>query len=85
MRVTLYSAPECGLCREAEAALRRVQKRAGFELEVVDIEQDEAAHRLYWARIPVVLADGREIAAAPIDERVLEKGIEGPGNQRVKG
>ena len=82
MRVTLYSAPDCGLCRDAEAVLRRLQKKSGFELEVVDIEQDEAAHRLYWARIPVVLADGREVAAAPIDERALRKLV---GGSRLKG
>ncbi len=77
MRVTLYSASDCGLCQEAEAVLRRLQEKAGFELEVVNIERDEAAHRLYWARIPVVLADGREIAAAPIDERELVKLVAG--------
>jgi hypothetical protein len=52
--------------------LRRLQKRIRFDLHFVNIEADESAHGRYWNRIPVVVRDGEEVAAAPIDERRLE-------------
>lgn len=75
MKVTLYTKTDCGLCEEAEALLRRLQRKNRFELEFVDIEADDAAHAEYWARIPVVLADGKEIAAAPIDPERLNAAL----------
>lgn len=69
MRVTLYTAEGCGLCREAEQLLLRLGKRIRFDLEIVNIEADSALYDRYWARVPVVLVDGREVAAAPLDER----------------
>jgi hypothetical protein len=34
------------------------------------------AHNRYWLRIPVVLVDGEEAAAAPIDQGELVAAIE---------
>lgn len=47
----------------------------GFDLEIVDIEGEETAYRNYWARVPVVLADGKEVAEAPIDEARLKAAL----------
>lgn len=71
MTVTIYTTPGCGLCREAEAMLRRLQARIRFELVLVDISDDDELFRRYWDRVPVVLRDGREVAAAPVDEKRL--------------
>ncbi|HEU4760638.1 MAG TPA: glutaredoxin family protein, partial [Dehalococcoidia bacterium] len=71
LRVTLFTQEDCGLCREAEALLRRLRRRIPFELEVVDIESDETLLRRYWDRVPVVAVDGGEVAAAPLEERHL--------------
>ena len=68
MKVTLYTKAECGLCEEAEEMLRRLQPDIRFELEYVNVETDSVAHERYWDRIPVVAVEGREVAAAPIDE-----------------
>ena len=75
MTVILYTKQDCGLCQEAEALLRRLQRKNHFDLEFVDIEIDDAAHALYWARIPVVTVDGTEVASAPIDEKQLEAAL----------
>jgi glutaredoxin len=71
LRVTLYTKTDCGLCVEAEDLLRRLQKRIHFELEFVNLETSDSASVDYGERVPVVLVDGREVAAAPIDEREL--------------
>ena len=71
MRVTLYTRAGCGLCEKADAMLKRLQERARFELDYVDLDSDAEAERRYWARIPVVALDGEEVAAAPLDEKQL--------------
>ena len=71
MNVTLYTKRGCGLCEKAERAIRAVQQTTEFEFEIVDIEGNTAAYDRYWDRIPVLLVEGKEVAAAPIDEARL--------------
>ncbi|MBI2912420.1 MAG: glutaredoxin family protein [Chloroflexi bacterium] len=68
MKVTLYTKEECGLCREAEELLRRLARKIRFDLELVDIEGHPDLHSRYWDRVPVVAVEGKEVAAAPLDE-----------------
>jgi hypothetical protein len=71
LKVTLYTSAECGLCREAEVMLRRLQRKIRFELGSVDIGGDDELFRRYWDRVPVIEVDGQEVAAAPVDEKRL--------------
>jgi glutaredoxin len=71
LKVTLYTSADCGLCRKTEAMLRRLQAKIRFDLDLVDIGESDDLFRRYWDRIPVVMADGREVAAAPVDEKRL--------------
>jgi hypothetical protein len=71
LKVTLYTSAECGLCREAEVMLRRMQSKIRFELVSVDIGGDDDLFRRFWDRIPVIEVDGQEVAAAPVDEKRL--------------
>lgn len=71
MNVTLYSKKDCGLCEMAERTIRRIQKETGLNLNIVDIEGDDGAYGDYRDRIPVVEVEGKEVAAAPIDEARL--------------
>lgn len=69
--VTLYSKPDCHLCVDARAALARLRRELGFELSEVDITTDEALHRAYFERIPVVALEGEELFDYFVDERAL--------------
>jgi hypothetical protein len=71
LKVSLLVTAECGLCGRAEVMLRRYQKLIHFEFDLVDIGEDDDLFRKYWDRVPVVLVDGVEAAAAPIDEKRL--------------
>lgn len=75
MKVTLYTKDDCGLCKEAERLLLRLQERLRFEVDLVDIETDPAVFDRYWARVPVVVVDGKEVAAAPLDEHRLRAAL----------
>jgi glutaredoxin len=66
-QVTLYGRPGCHLCDDAQAVLDRV----GHPYEVVNIEDDEALHRRYLERIPVVAVDGEELFDFFVDEGAL--------------
>jgi glutaredoxin len=74
--VTLYSHPECHLCEEAMGVLRGLQAQLDFELHQRDISADEALHRAYFERVPVVLLDGDEVCEYFVDEAVLRERLE---------
>lgn len=62
MRLTLYTRPGCHLCDEMKAVVRRVQGQVACELTEVDISRHEALLKRYGRRIPVLVADGVEVA-----------------------
>ncbi len=83
MKLILYTRDECGLCREAEEVLRRLGRKIQFELEVVEIEGDPELRGRYWDRVPVVAVEGKEVAAAPIDEGRLRAALRDEGRDAI--
>ena len=75
MNVTLYSKKDCGLCEKAERMIRSIQQEIDLDLSIVDIEGDAGAYGDYRDRIPVVEVEGKEVAAAPIDEARLRAAL----------
>jgi glutaredoxin len=69
--VTLYTRPGCHLCDDARAALQRLRARLPFTLQEVDITTDDALHRRYLERIPVIALDGEELFDFFVDEPAL--------------
>lgn len=74
--VTLYTRPECPLCDEAVRLLHRLAPKLGFELQEVNIEEDEELLRRYALEIPVVAVNGRPLLAAPIEGATLRRTLE---------
>jgi len=72
----VYSKPDCHLCAEALAVLRAMQRRMEFELLELDITSDEALHRAYFERIPVIALDGEELCEYFVDERIVRERLE---------
>ncbi len=71
--VTLYSKADCHLCADARQALLRVQADIPFTLHERDIAVDDALHRAYFDRIPVVTIDGEELFDYFVDEYALRE------------
>jgi len=71
-RLVLYSRPGCHLCDDARVVLRRV----GAPFEEVDITGDDALHRRYLERIPVVALDGEELYDFFVDEPDLRRRLD---------
>jgi glutaredoxin len=74
--MTVYSRPGCHLCEQAMAALRRLQSELDFRLQELDITNDEAMHRDYFERIPVVALDGEELCEYFLDEALVRERLE---------
>jgi glutathione S-transferase len=71
--VTLYGRDGCHLCDEARVALERVRRELPFRLVERDITDEEALHRAYFDRIPVIALDGRELCEYVLDEDLLRR------------
>ncbi len=74
--LTVYGKPDCHLCAEAMTALRVLQAELQFVLQERDITADEALHRAYFERIPVIALDGEELFDYFVDEAILRERLE---------
>jgi hypothetical protein len=73
--VVLYSRDGCCLCDDARVVLERVRDGApsAFVLTERDIDSDDALHRAYLERIPVVTIDGEEAFELFVSEAELRE------------
>ena len=71
MTVRYYSRANCGLCIEGLRTLKLVQEDVGFEIDIIDIEEDDAIHEKYMLMIPVVEKEGRIIQYGQLDYATL--------------
>ena len=71
--VVLYGRPQCHLCDDAREALERVRADVPFDLVERDITADDALHRRYLERIPVVEVAGEEAFEFFVDEAELRR------------
>jgi|GEM_PF-185901 len=89
IRVEVYGKPDCSLCDEAKAMLRRLRKELHFELGEVDISLDPAMEARYRTEVPVVFVNGRKALKLRFTEeqarRRIERALalEGPGRARA--
>jgi glutaredoxin len=67
--VRLYGRPDCHLCDEARDRLLELRSDGlDFELEEIDIENDNALLRRYLERIPVIELNGEIVSELFLDE-----------------
>ncbi|HEY4811090.1 MAG TPA: glutaredoxin family protein [Solirubrobacteraceae bacterium] len=74
--ITVYSKPDCHLCADAMSILRRLQADLGFSLQELDITAEEALHRAYFERIPVIALEGEELCEYFVDEALVRERLE---------
>lgn len=74
LTATLYTRPDCHLCEDAEAALRRLGRRYPHHLLTVDITGDPALFERFRYRIPVLAVGDREFDA-PLTPAVLVRAL----------
>jgi len=67
----LYSRESCHLCHEFKRELDSLLAGRNHRCRVVDVDSDPELVRLYGLRLPVLVADGREICEGVIDEAAV--------------
>lgn len=66
-----FSRDNCGLCVDGLLTLKLVQEDINFDIEIINIEEDESIHEKYMLMIPVVEKDGRVIQYGNLDYATL--------------
>ena len=82
--LTLYTRRDCRLCDEMKTVVRAVAATLPLTCKDVDVDGDPRLAQAYGRDVPVLLADGREIArhrvtAARLRQLLAETG--GAGHQ----
>lgn len=78
--VTVYTREECQLCREAIETIRAVAGsiERSIEVELVDVDDDEALRAEYGDRVPYVFVGGRPAFKYRVDEAELRRKLANP-------
>ena len=66
---SIYSRPECHLCDDMLAELKKWQNQYDFEFEVFNIDNDSELTARYAARIPLLALDQTEICEYHFNEK----------------
>jgi len=78
VEMVIYSKPDCNLCDEIKAQLKKLQRRHRFEMSEVNILEDPEALNRFREEIPVVFINGRKAFKFRLDEqeflRKLQRG-----------
>ena len=78
-RIRLMEKPDCGLCEEALASLRRLTRRTPLDIERVDVTRDPALLDRYVVRVPVLVVGDAELDVAGIDEAAVDRWLDEVG------
>jgi glutaredoxin len=70
--ILIYSKPDCHLCDDAKAIL----KKLGLEFQEINIEEDAEAFEKYRYEIPVIFLDEMKFSKGRLDEGKLKKAME---------
>ena len=71
--LTLLGKPDCHLCHEMAAVVRRVLGEIGGRLVERDVREDPELEKRYRLEIPVLLREGRELARHRVTEAELRE------------
>ena len=75
---TIYMRDGCHLCEDMLSALYRLQNELGFNLELIDIDDDPVLREKYNADVPVVSFNNELLFCHFIDERRLRSVLTTP-------
>jgi glutaredoxin len=77
VRVVVYTRQNCHLCEEAAAFLQREQDRLGFQLQWIDVDQNEELRALHGDWVPVVAVNGQVRFRGRINEVLWQRLMKG--------
>ncbi len=75
----VYSRKDCTCCHKAIDLLREYQRKHGFTLETIDVDEDPVRVALYGDSVPVVTVNGRVRFRGQVNTILLDRLIAGAG------
>lgn len=79
IRVEIYSKPDCHLCEEAKAILKKAQGTYDFELSEIDIREDSQIYEEYKEKIPFIFINGKKAFKYRVDPESLARKLKYAG------
>jgi thiol-disulfide isomerase/thioredoxin len=74
-KVVFYTKLHCPLCDEAHKLLQELQKEVPFQIQIVNIYEDDALIEKYGLMIPVIQVEGEEIDYGKISIEKIKKAL----------
>ncbi|WPK10247.1 glutaredoxin family protein [Lysinibacillus louembei] len=74
--INFYSRPYCHLCEEGLLTLKLVQEDCSFDINIINIEEDDALHEKYMLMIPVVTYNEEVIQYGILDYATLLEALQ---------
>ncbi len=74
--IVMYTRQGCHLCEQAWVQLEQAQRRYGFALRQVDVDENEQGLREYGECVPVVVVNGRVRFRGVINAVLLKRLLE---------
>ena len=71
-KLTILSREYCHLCEEMLAALKQLQGRYSFEIEVVDVDSHPRLEEQWGDKVPVLLDGDRELCHYYLDPAAVD-------------
>ncbi|RKJ33077.1 glutaredoxin family protein [Butyricicoccus sp. 1XD8-22] len=75
MIIKYYSRQDCLLCEEGFTVLKLVQEELHFDIEIINIEENDQMHEKYMLMIPVVECNGEVVQYGNLDYVSLYEGL----------
>lgn len=77
VKLTLMFREYCSLCHKMRDELKPLQEEFGFELAVVDVDEDEALEAAYNELVPVLLHEDKELCHWHLNEKKVRHYLRG--------
>jgi glutaredoxin len=82
---TVYSRAQCGCCEKALKVLKESQRRYGFAIDEVDIDQDPDLVAKFTTEVPVVAVNGKVRFRGVVNSSLLERLLVAESQSRSAG
>jgi len=76
MKLNYYSRPGCSLCEEGLVTLKLLQSDFQFEMNIINIEENDDLHAKYMLMIPVVEKDDEVLQYGHLDYVTLYEALQ---------
>jgi thioredoxin-related protein len=80
--IIVYSNPDCCLCDQVKAQIKKLQELHNFVWREINIVDDPAAFERFQYEIPVVFIDGFKAFKYHLDERRFVRLLESAARRR---